>query len=167
MLTAALGVIQAWGFEYKTAAFVWAKPTKNGAGWAFGNGYWTRANTEPCLLATRGRCGRLRLSRAIRQLILAPRRAHSRKPDEVYGRIEALVPGPYLELFARGRRLGWDSWGYEVDTGPGGRRWPSWGYPGLEEEQNSRLGTLPRPRSSGKKQRQPRANASQVSKIII
>jgi hypothetical protein len=63
------------------------------------------------------------------QLILAPRREHSRKPDEAYERIEALVPGPYLELFARAPRAGWYSWGYEVATGPADRRWASNGYP--------------------------------------
>jgi hypothetical protein len=63
------------------------------------------------------------------QLILAPRREHSRKPDEAYERIEALVPGPYLELFARAPRKGWHSWGYEVATGPADRRWASNAYP--------------------------------------
>jgi len=58
-----------------------------------------------------------------------PRREHSRKPDEIYARIEALVPGPYLELFARQQRPGWDSWGHEVETGPGQRRWSSDSYP--------------------------------------
>ena len=63
------------------------------------------------------------------QLILAPRREHSRKPDEAYERIEALVPGPYLELFARAPREGWQPWGYEVATGPADRRWASNSYP--------------------------------------
>jgi N6-adenosine-specific RNA methylase IME4 len=126
-LPQALEVIEAWGFAYKTVAFTWAKTTKDGAGFPIGCGYWTRANPEQCLLATRGRPQRL--SRAVPQLILAPRREHSRKPDEAYERIEALVPGPYLELFARAPRAGWYSWGYEVATGPADRRWASNGYP--------------------------------------
>jgi N6-adenosine-specific RNA methylase IME4 len=123
----AIEVIEAWGFVYKTVAFTWAKTTKDGAGFPIGCGYWTRANPEQCLLATRGRPQRL--SRAVPQLIVAPRREHSRKPDEIYERIEALVAGPYLELFARAQRTGWDSWGNEVETGPAERRWVSNRYP--------------------------------------
>jgi N6-adenosine-specific RNA methylase IME4 len=99
MLPQALGLIEAWGFTYKSVAFTWTKPTKDNTGWVMGCGYWTRANPEQCLLATRGRPQRL--SRSVRQLIVAPRREHSRKPDEIYDRIEALLAGPYLELFAR------------------------------------------------------------------
>ena len=116
----AFAVIEAWGFTYKTAAFVW---TKAHAGQVelfqddieglLGMGYWTRANSEPCLLATRGRPKRLAAD--VRQAIIEPRREHSRKPDCVGGRIERLVAGPYLELFARARRSGWDAWGNEVD----------------------------------------------------
>ena len=57
---------------------------------------------------------------AVRKLIVSPRREHSRKPDEAYERIEALCEGPYLELFARARRPGWDGWGNQSD---GFRRW--------------------------------------------
>lgn len=113
-------VIEAWGFKYKTCAFNW---TKAHAGQiemfqddieAFmGLGYWTRANTEPCLLATRGKPKRLNAD--VRQAIIAPKRQHSRKPEGVHGRIERLVAGPYLELFARQRRPGWDAWGNETD----------------------------------------------------
>ena len=77
-----------------------------------GMGYWTRANTEPCLLATRGKPKRLNAD--VRQGIIEPRRQHSRKPDCVHGRIERLVAGPYVELFARQSRPGWDVWGNEV-----------------------------------------------------
>ena len=124
-LLQAAEVIAAWGFSYRTVAFTWVKTTKDGTGFPIGCGYWTRANPEQCLLATRGRPQRL--SRSVRQLVLAPRREHSRKPDEVYAAIEALVLGPYLELFARNRRPGWDSWGNEAQTGPGQRRWASRG----------------------------------------
>jgi N6-adenosine-specific RNA methylase IME4 len=126
MLPQALAVIEAWGFTYKTIGFCWAKRTPGDNSWHFGLGYWTRQNTESCLLATRGRPARH--SRAVPQLLIASRRLHSQKPDEVYERIERLSPGPYLELFARRQRLGWDSWGNEVDAGPSPRRWRSDAY---------------------------------------
>ena len=65
-----------------------------------------------CLLATKGKPKRI--SKSVRQLIHAPRREHSRKPDEVYDRIEQLLDGTYVELFARRERKGWDSWGNEL-----------------------------------------------------
>jgi N6-adenosine-specific RNA methylase IME4 len=71
----ALDVIASWGFA---VAFTWVKTTKDGAGFPIGCGYWTRANSEQCLLATRGRPQRL--LRSVRQLILAPRILHSQKP---------------------------------------------------------------------------------------
>lgn len=112
MLPAALDVGRTWGFEYKTRAFCWVKTTKHGKK-HLGMGHWTRANPEDCLLFTRG--SPKRLSRSVRELIEAPVREHSRKPDETYERIEALVAGPYFELFARTRRDGWDQWGDEID----------------------------------------------------
>jgi N6-adenosine-specific RNA methylase IME4 len=115
----ALAVIEAWGFIYKTCAFCW---TKAHAGQIemfrddfddqMGLGYWTRANSEPCLLATRG--DPKRLNADVRQAIIEPRREHSRKPDCVRPRIERLVAGPYLELFARRCRPGWTVWGDEI-----------------------------------------------------
>jgi len=102
----------AWGFQFKTVAFVWSKTTHLGNP-MIGMGYWTRKQTESCLLFTKGKPRRH--SKGVRQLITAPRREHSRKPDEIYGRIEALVGGPYLEMFARQRRPGWAAWGNEVD----------------------------------------------------
>ena len=114
----ALRCIERWAFTYKTMGFVWVK----GAGLPLfpedvkdqmGLGYWTRANTEPCILATRG--DPKRKDAGVRQVILDKRREHSRKPDEIYSRIEALVDGPYLEYFARQRWPGWDSIGNEVD----------------------------------------------------
>jgi N6-adenosine-specific RNA methylase IME4 len=107
-----LSVLEAWGFKYKSCAFDWMKTTKNGHP-AMGQGFWTRANSEPCLLATRGKPKRLHAD--VRQAILEPRREHSRKPDCVHDRIERLVAGPYAELFARTRRKNWDCWGEEVD----------------------------------------------------
>ncbi len=106
----ALWLIRQWGWEYKTCAFCWTK-VKNGKP-TIGMGYWTRANTEPCLLATRGKPKRI--SAAVRQAIIEPAREHSRKPDCVRERIEALVDGPYLDIFSRANRRGWTCIGYEA-----------------------------------------------------
>ena len=120
LLPEALQVIDAWGFEYKTCGFSWTKAHagqlemfQDDINGSMGLGYWTRANSEPCLLATRGKPKRLNAD--VRQAIIAPRREHSRKPDGIHERIERLVAGPYCELFARQRRPGWDCWGNELD----------------------------------------------------
>jgi MT-A70 len=116
--------------QYKTVGFYWSKTAKDGASYPIGTGYWTCANPELCLLATRGKPKRL--SRAVRKLIVSPRREHSRKPDEVHERIEALVAGPYLELFARSQRPGWECWecwGLGSDIGPQSRGRHSSKYP--------------------------------------
>lgn len=115
MLPEAIEVGKAWGFKYTTAGFAWAKTTKTGK-WHIGMGYYTRANVELCLLFTRGRVPRL--SKAVRQLVVAPVREHSRKPDEIYERIEALFPGAYCELFARNPRNGWTALGNGIDGRP-------------------------------------------------
>jgi N6-adenosine-specific RNA methylase IME4 len=111
-----LELISAWGFTYKTCAFDWTEADvrqldmfADNPGVAIGCGYWTRQNTEPCLLATREHPKRLHAD--VRQAIIEPRRDHSRKPDQIYDRIERLVAGPYLELFARRRRPDWCCWG--------------------------------------------------------
>jgi N6-adenosine-specific RNA methylase IME4 len=106
MLEAGWEVMRVWGFTYKTIAFVWAKTTKHGK-WHFGNGYWTRANPEICLLGTRGHPKRV--SAAVPKLLVAPVRQHSQKPDDTYGRIERLVAGPRVELFSRQSSPGWDT----------------------------------------------------------
>lgn len=111
-LPGAVDVLRAWGFEYKTVGFTWAKQNRSGEGWFTGMGYWTRANAEVCLLATRGSPQRLAMD--VPQLVVAPVREHSRKPDEVPPRIERLLAGPYLELFARAERPGWTTWGNEI-----------------------------------------------------
>jgi N6-adenosine-specific RNA methylase IME4 len=139
LLPKGLELISAWGFTYKTVGFYWVKLNKKSPTFFTGMGYWTRANPEMCLLATRGQPERK--SRAVPRLvprqeeaqegdcIVAPRREHSRKPSEIARRIERLVPGPYLELFARESREGWASWGDETglfDEGPvETRRFPS------------------------------------------
>ena len=103
----AFELIEAWGFEYKTVAFYWVKlnsAAKHDADYFTGLGYWTRANPEQCLLATRGKPPRK--AKDVRRLVVEKRREHSRKPDCVRERIERLVAGPYLELFARETKKG-------------------------------------------------------------
>lgn len=107
----AIDLARAWGFEFKTIAFVWLK-SREGYDPVPGMGYWTRKQTEQCWLFTRGKPKRL--SKGVSQVIHCERGAHSAKPDRTYERIEALVGGPYLELFARTQRPGWSSWGLEV-----------------------------------------------------
>lgn len=119
-LEEAMQLIQTWGFTYKTCAFSWIKAHagqidlfRDDVDVQVGLGYWTRANSEVCLLATRGAPKRLHAD--VRQAIIEPRREHSRKPDCIYDRIERLVPGPYLELFSRNEeRPGWVKWGNDV-----------------------------------------------------
>jgi N6-adenosine-specific RNA methylase IME4 len=106
-------VIRSWGFNYSGLAWEWAKFNFSTQKFAFGGGYGTRKNLEPCLLATRGNPERLDAS--VRDILFARRREHSRKPDEHYARCERMFAGPYLELFARTRRPGWSVWGNEVD----------------------------------------------------
>jgi N6-adenosine-specific RNA methylase IME4 len=134
LLEKAFEVIRAWGFTYKTVGFYWAKlkkgdPSPTGqASFFTGLGFWTRANPETCLLATRGKPHRRAAN--VNKLVVSPRREHSRKPDEVYERIEALCEGPYLEMFARFSRQGWDYWGVGVDsTEIAQRRWRADSYP--------------------------------------
>jgi len=137
LLEKAFELVQAWGFTYKTVGFYWAKLNRpeisyNDRSFFTGLGFWTRANPELCLLATRGKPHRRRAD--VRKLIVSPRREHSRKPDEAYGRIEALCEGPYLEMFARFPRAGWDRWGSDAESpGIGQRRWRADSYPGASE----------------------------------
>lgn len=118
-LPEALRVIEAWGFKFKTVGFTWMKQNKNAPSLFYdandifaGMGYWTRSNCELCLIATRGKPKRINSD--VPQAIFSPLREHSRKPTEIYERVERLVAGPYLELFARNKRKGWDSHGTET-----------------------------------------------------
>lgn len=114
LLPEALDVIRHWGFTYVTVGFTWAKQNRSGEGWFMGTGYYTRANPEVCLIARMGAPG-LPKSRGVRQLVVEPVRAHSRKPDRIHADIEAMFDGPYLELFARAPRAGWTVWGNQTD----------------------------------------------------
>ncbi len=119
-LEEALELFRCYGFTYKTCAFSWIKADssqiemfRDDLDVQIGLGYWTRANSEVCLLGTRGNPKRLNAD--VRQAIIEPRREHSRKPECVYDRIERLVDGPYVELFARNEpRPGWTKWGNDV-----------------------------------------------------
>lgn len=107
----AIELARAWGFGFKTIAFIWMKTAQNGQP-RIGMGYWTRKSAEVCLMFTKGKPKRL--DKGVREMIIEPRREHSRKPDAQYALIERLVAGPYVELFARQSRPGWDSWGNQV-----------------------------------------------------
>ena len=112
-LPEALRLIRAWGFTYKSVAFVWLKKNRKADSWFYGLGFWTRANAEICLLATRGHPKRA--ARDVKQVILSHVEEHSKKPDEARRRIEALMGDvPRIELFARQATPGWDVWGNEV-----------------------------------------------------
>ena len=125
LLIQGFNTIESWGFQYKTCAFCWVKTNKrysiNQSSFfpednfdSFtGLGHWTRANSELCLLATRGKPKRV--SKSVRQLIYEPIREHSRKPDCTRDRIVELVGDlPRIELFARKKYEGWDAWGNEI-----------------------------------------------------
>lgn len=114
-LPAALRVISAWGFKYKTVAFLWLKKNRKADSWFFDLGFWTRGNAEVCLLATRGHPKRQ--SSKIHQFIISPIEAHSKKPDIVRDKIVELAGDvPRIELFARQTTPGWDVWGNEVTS---------------------------------------------------
>lgn len=114
-LREALRVIKAWGFEYKSVAFVWLKRNRSGRGWFYGLGFWTRGNAEICLLAKRGKPKRR--SAGVHQFIISPVEEHSKKPDVTRDKIIELAGDlPRVELFARQKAPGWDVWGNEVDS---------------------------------------------------
>ena len=115
MLEVAFDVIKTWGFRFKTVGFYWVKENIKSPGFFTGLGYYTRANPEQCLLATRG-VGLKRMDRSVQRLIVAPRGRHSEKPIEAYRRIERLFGNVNrIELFARQRRAGWNAFGNEVE----------------------------------------------------
>ena len=115
MLPEALRVIDAWGFKYKSVAFVWVKQNKVAKSWFFGLGFWTRGNAEICLLATKGKPKRR--DNSVHQLIISPIEQHSKKPDKTREKIVRLMGDlPRVELFARQVPHGWDVWGNEVDS---------------------------------------------------
>lgn len=115
MLKEALEVIDAWGFKYKSIGFQWVKQNKSGNGFFFGLGRWTRGNTEPCFIATKGKPKRK--NNSVSQLIIEPLSGHSEKPPIVRDKIIQLLSArkiEKIELFARKQVEGWDYWGNEV-----------------------------------------------------
>lgn len=115
-----LPIMKAWGFKPAGMGFVWVKLNPRAASLFFlssdlatGGGFTTRKNAEFCLIGKRGRS--LRQDAGVHEIIISPRREHSRKPDETFERIQRYAPGPYLELFSRERRAGWDAWGNQTD----------------------------------------------------
>jgi N6-adenosine-specific RNA methylase IME4 len=117
-LLEALEVTKAWGFKYSSIAFTWVKLKKNcrvltsESDFHVSMGHTTRKSCEYCLIGRRASLRRL--SGGVNEVIIAPRREHSRKPDEIYARIEQYCTGPYIELFARQSWPGWKAWGAEV-----------------------------------------------------
>ena len=125
ILEQAFAVIKAWGFRYSGIAFTWIKLKKSHhphqlrvlataeSDFHVGLGFTTRKNAEFCLLARRGNAKRI--AKNVRELIISPRREHSRKPDETHDRIERYAAGPYLELFGRSPRANWTVRGDEME----------------------------------------------------
>jgi N6-adenosine-specific RNA methylase IME4 len=112
LLQEGLKVMEAWGFTYKTN-IVWLKIRKDGGPDGRGVGFYFRNVTELLLFGLRGSMRTLQPGRTQVNMIATQKREHSRKPDEMYNLIEECSPGPYVELFARFRREGWDQWGNE------------------------------------------------------
>ncbi len=104
----AFPVVEAWGFRYVTT-LTWLKTGP------LGMGYYFRGETEHVLFGVRGKAP-IPANRRERNWISAPKTGHSRKPDRFYEIVERVSPGPYLEMFARRRRYGWDVWGNEAPT---------------------------------------------------
>ncbi|MGH7492023.1 MAG: MT-A70 family methyltransferase [bacterium] len=115
LLREGLDVMNAWGFEYK-ANIIWHKIRKDGEPDGRGVGFYFRNTTEVVLFGVRGKLRTLEPGRTQVNIIKTRKREHSRKPDELYEIIETCSPGPFLELFARGHRHGWDQWGNEVEN---------------------------------------------------
>jgi N6-adenosine-specific RNA methylase IME4 len=115
LLVDGLRVMEAWGFRYITN-IVWAKRRKDGGPDGRGVGFYFRNVTELILFGVRGSMRTLDAGRRQVNMIETRKREHSRKPDEQYELIESCSPGPYLELFARYPRDGWDVWGAEADA---------------------------------------------------
>jgi N6-adenosine-specific RNA methylase IME4 len=130
MLPEGLSVMKAWGFDYKSN-LVWHKVRKDGGPDGRGVGFYFRNVTELILFGVRGKHARtLAPGRSQVNFLATRKREHSRKPDEQYEIIEACSPGPYLELFARGKRGGWAVWGNQA-TDSYAPTWKTYAYNSL------------------------------------
>ncbi|MFZ2445429.1 MAG: MT-A70 family methyltransferase [Syntrophobacteraceae bacterium] len=114
LLKEGLEVMSGWGFTYKTN-IVWHKIRKDGGSDGRGVGFYFRNVTELVLFGIRGKLRTFQPGRTQVNFLSSRKREHSRKPDELYSIIEKCSPGPYLELFARQKREGWQQWGNETD----------------------------------------------------
>ena len=115
LLPEGLQVLAAWGFQYKSN-LVWHKVRKDGGPDGRGVGFYFRNTTEIVLFGVRGKNARtLPPGRRQVNIIRSMKREHSRKPDEMYDLVESCSPGPFLELFARGSRENWTTWGNQAD----------------------------------------------------
>lgn len=115
LLPEGLKVLEAWGFQYKSN-LVWHKVRKDGGPDGRGVGFYFRNTTELILFGVKGKNARtLQPGRSQVNIIRTMKREHSRKPDEQYALIESCSPGPFLEMFARGSREGWTTWGNQAD----------------------------------------------------
>lgn len=115
LLPEGLKVMEAWGFKYKSN-IVWHKIRKDGGPDGRGVGFYFRNVTELVLFGVRGKNARtLDPGRSQVNIICSRKREHSRKPDELYDIIEECSPAAYLELFARGTRPGWKTWGHQAE----------------------------------------------------
>jgi N6-adenosine-specific RNA methylase IME4 len=111
MLADGLKVMNAWGFEQKQI-YTWCKTSSTGL--AFGMGRYFRGCTEHALIGTRGKVAKMVMSKSERGAECSPSLPHSVKPPTLQERLEKMLPGPYLELFARRSREGWDCVGNEA-----------------------------------------------------
>lgn len=108
-----LKTVEAWGFRYRTAGFVWVKTNSKSGTLFMGMGHYTRSNAEICLLGIKGKPKRV--NAGINSMVLAPRGRHSEKPAEIRNKIVKLMGDiPRIELFARSKVEGWDVWGNEA-----------------------------------------------------
>ena len=115
LLPEALGIMQAWGFRYKTN-LVWYKVRADGGPDGRGVGFYFRNVTELLLFGVKGRMRTLAPGRRQVNIVVSRKQEHSKKPDAVYDLVERCSPGPYCELFSRQRVAGWSQWGEELDT---------------------------------------------------
>lgn len=135
LLTEGLEVMRRWGFEYKTN-LIWHKIRKDGGPDGRGVGFYFRNVTEVVLFGIRGKGARtLAAGRRQVNFLATRKREHSRKPDELYDIIESCSPGPRLELFARGSRVHWDSWGNEAEIYD--ISWNTYAYNSLESRKRA------------------------------
>ncbi|MGH9415310.1 MAG: MT-A70 family methyltransferase [Terriglobales bacterium] len=115
LLPEALGIMKAWGFNYKTN-IVWCKVRKDGGPDGRGVGFYFRNVTELLLFGIKGKIRTLAPGRSQVNVLISRKEEHSKKPDSVYGLIERCSPGPRCELFSRQRIQGWTQWGDQVDS---------------------------------------------------